>query len=181
MKFQHYALTIFFISTSSAAVYAADTDDQVLTLQVPKVLLLDVENTNPSFTLSPPTVAGEGFDGSFDTPVGDKPKVAMTSNGGTATKLCAKATLQETGAALGSAGLKLIIQDQNGFSSFQRTFSANTNGQSLATIGNVVTGDVATSSYQLRLSAGINDSNPMPSYGSHAIEVTYTVTDSSCP
>lgn len=181
MKFQHYAIAALFISTSGTAVYAADTDDQALTLQIPKVLLLDVENTNPSFTLSPPTVAGEGFDGSFDIAVGDKPKVAMTSNGGTATKLCAKATLQETGATLGSAGLKLIIQDQNGFSSFQRTFSANTNGQLLATIGNVVTGDVATSSYQLHLSSGISDSNPMPSYGSHAIEVIYTVTDASCP
>jgi hypothetical protein len=181
MKPLHLVVIALFTCFSSTLAYAADTAIQQLTLQVPKVLLLDVENTSPNFTLSPPTIAGEGFDGGFNMAAGDKPRVAITSNAGTGTKLCAKAVLQENGNALGNAGLKLIIQDQNGFPSFLRTFSANTSGQVLSTIGNIVTGNVVTSPYQLRLSAGINDSNPMPSYGSHAIEVTYTVTDASCP
>ncbi|QTR49006.1 hypothetical protein [Candidatus Thiothrix anitrata] len=183
MKPLHLVVIALFTCFSSTLAYAADTAIQQLTLQVPKVLLLDVENTSPSFELLAPTEAGQGFTGSLDSSKtsGNRPKVAITSNGGNATKLCGKAVMKDTNAPLNSANLQLTILDHAGFGDISTVFNTKTSGEVLTTIGNIVTGDINNTTHQLRLIPGISGSNPMPPYGSHAIEVTYTVTDASCP
>lgn len=158
----------------------ADTAGQTLTLSIPKILLVDIEDTPASFEFLPPTQAGDNFS-LLDTSKTshDQPKVAITSNSGANTKLCAKAVLQN-GSPLGDANLQLAISNQSGFSSFNTVFSGSSSEQALTTIGNIETGDLPTTAYQLRLTPGIANVNAMAPYGTHSIEVTYTITDSSC-
>lgn len=159
----------------------ANTANQILTLSIPQILLVDIEDAPASFEFLPPTQAGDNFSLLDNAKTsGDQPKVAITSNAGANTKLCAKAVLQN-GSPLGDANLQLAISNQSGFSSFNTVFSSSSSGQPLTTIGNIKTGDLPTTAYQLRLTPDVANTNAMPPYGTHSIEVTYTITDSSCP
>lgn len=73
-------LIFLIIAFSSSVTYAEiATDTQTLTLTVPLVALIDVEDISPSFTFDAPTNAGDGFSGDLSAS-NNMPTVAISSN-----------------------------------------------------------------------------------------------------
>lgn len=80
MKFKYRTLTpLWFMAMTHAAFADTATDTQTLTLQVPLVALIDVQDISPSFTFNAPTEAGEGFSGGL-TATDNTPTIDISSN-----------------------------------------------------------------------------------------------------
>ncbi len=159
-------LLIFsFIALSSSSATYADiaTDTQTLSLTVPIVALIDVEDINPSFTFEVPTDAGQGFTGST-TPLNNKPFIAISSNNSMA-KLQA-----QTNVDLSAYNLQLEISDIDGFPvGFDKPLSNSPT--TLTTIGMM-----KTSTARIKLAARGTSNGTMIPYGDYPIQVTYTLT-----
>ncbi|MGB5600559.1 MAG: hypothetical protein WBM66_17685 [Thiothrix litoralis] len=165
MKTPQLALPLIALCISSGAAYAADsaTATQTLSLTVPLVALIDVENINPSFTFEAPTNAGQGFTGST-TPLNNKPFIAISSNNNMA-KLQA-----QTDVDLSVYNLQLEISDIDGFpTGFDKPLSNSPT--TLTTIGMM-----KTSTAKIKLAARGTSTGTMIPYGSYPVQVTYTLT-----
>lgn len=161
MKYHRLCLALLIGSMSNS--YAASTATQTLTLNVPLIALIDVEDISPSFTFEPPTNAGDGFDGSLGA-TNNTPTVAISSNNSLA-KLNVR-----TSTDLMSKGLVLQIMSTNlcGFS--QKTLT--TSDQKLCNIGTTKVSNGG-------LIITVNPSNGLGSmipYGSYSTDIIYTLT-----
>lgn len=80
MKTPQLIFSLIALCISTGAAYAdSATDTQTLSLTVPLVALIDVDDINPSFAFTAPTEAGQGFE-DMEAPSNNKPKIAISSN-----------------------------------------------------------------------------------------------------
>lgn len=129
MKLKYLALVPSLLSLLTSASADTATDSQTLTLQVPLVALIDVQDISPSFTFNAPTEAGEGFSGGL-TATNNTPTVDISSNDSNM-----KLKVSVSNNALQTAGVSLQVMAMNpvcpGFGSATLT----TTPQTLCTVG----------------------------------------------
>jgi hypothetical protein len=138
------------------------TDTQTLSLTVPLVALIDVENISPSFTFTAPTEAGQGFTGAT-TPLDNKPHISISSNNANA-KLEA-----HTDKDLSLYNLQLEISDIDDLPGFDKPLS-NT-PTTLTTIGMM-----KTSTARIKIAARGTSNGSMIPYGDYTTDIIYTLT-----
>lgn len=153
------------LSVSSGLALAADTatDTQTLSLTVPLVALINVEDISPTITFDAPTDAGQGFDGSL-TATNNQPTVAISSNN-TLAKLNVRMTND-----LNANGLTLQLTSTTLCGFAQKTLSIT--DQKLCNIGMMkkTDGGLIISATP---TAGINSMIP---YGNFTTDIIYTLT-----
>lgn len=155
--------TLLVLLLSSSFCYAdTATDTQTLSLDVPLVALIDVEDISPSFTFTAPTNAGQGFTGAA-TPINNEPYIAISSNN-SAAKLEA-----QTDVDLSTYNLQLEISNFDGLPAFDTPLS-NT-PITLATIGMM-----KTSTARMKIAARGTSTGTMIPYGDYTINIIYTLT-----
>lgn len=156
-------LLIFsFIALSSSVTYAdAATDTQTLSLTVPLVALIDVEDISPTFAFTAPTEAGQGFE-DMEPPINNKPKIAISSNNSNA-KLNAHIDTD-----LSTANIALQIE-ANGLCGATKTLSMT--DKTLCTIGMT-----KTLGSEITIRAMPSSLGGMIPYGTHTANIIYTLT-----
>ncbi len=156
-------LLIFsFIALSSSVVYAdTATDTQTLSLTVPLVALIDVEDIFPIFEFKAPTEAGKGFT-SMKAPINNKPMIAISSNNSLA-NLNIRADTD-----LSTANIALQI-DADGLCG--ETITLDTNNQMLCNIGMY-----KTTGAPITIRAMPSSLGGMIPYGMHTANIIYTLT-----
>lgn len=163
MKLKYLALAPLLLSSFTSAI-AADTatDSQTLTLTVPLVALIDVEDISPKITLDAPTNAGGGFDGGL-TAIDNQPTVAISSNNSLA-KLNVHMSNDLT---TNGFTLKVISTTLCGYAEK----SLSTSPQKLCNIGTMKKTDG-----NLIISAAATTVGGMISYGNYTTDIIYTLT-----
>ncbi len=150
----------------------ADTAEagQTVSVNVPKTLLLAIQDTNASITYTAPTIAGESF--SSKNSNGNKNiKVAITSNIETA-KLYAKATVNN-GQPLSAFNLEIDIEGDGGILNNEITLSDQ--DRLFANVSHHASGVLAVTKNKLDLSGGLANSSAIPPSGQYDVVITYTL------
>ncbi len=156
------------IAFSSSVTYAETaTDTQTLTLTVPLVALIDVEDISPTFTFIAPTNAGEGFTGST-TPANNMPLVAISSNNPNA-KLNVKVST--------NLNDENVVLKLNNISSNLGTcignLSVTTSDQKFCDIGMLKT---TSGKILINADTGFGSGGGMIPYGEYTTNIIYTLT-----
>jgi hypothetical protein len=140
------------------------TDTQTLSLTVPLVALIDVQDISPIFEFKAPTEAGKGFT-SMKAPINNKPLIAISSNNSFANLKI------RTDTDLSTANIALQI-DADGLCG--DTITLNTNNETLCHIGMYKTADTAGVPITIRaISSTVGGMIP---YGIHTTNIIYTLT-----
>jgi hypothetical protein len=155
------------LCVSSFNIFAAsDTDTQTLSINVPLIALIDVEETSPTITVVAPTNAGEGFDGS-STSTDKNPKIAISSNN-TDAKLNVKIDTD-----LSPFGFTLELTELSGeLGSCIDGLRLTTTNKQLCDIGLR-----QTSNGQVLIKASMDTVNTMIPYGSYTTNIVYTISE----
>jgi len=146
---------------------------QSVSVNVSKTLLIDVEDTSISIVYNLPVNAGDTFSTRTITPDEDI-SIALTSNVSTA-KLYAKATILGSGEALSNFNLKLSTLGIGGVLGPFVSTDLTDNDIVIGTVGNHVSGNLASSASKLRILGGLADTSAMPPYGTYNAIITYTL------
>jgi len=146
-------------------------DDQILTITVPEVSLIDVTNTT-AITLVPPTEAGDNFADASSTGLQYDISANVAADGSVATK---KIVVTPTGIPAGWR-LDVNMSAPTGGSSVNTTDTLT----STNTAQDVVTGitNVAEKNLSIGITVGPESPTVMPSYttGGRDITLVYTIT-----
>jgi hypothetical protein len=137
------------------------TDTQTLSLTVPLVALIDVQDISPSFTFTAPTEAGQGFE-DMNPPSNNKPKIAISSNNSNA-KLNVHIDTD-----LSAANIAIQLE-ASGLCRVTKTLT--TTDKTLCTVGMMKTSDS-----EVIVRATSPTLGGMIPYGIHTTNIIYTLT-----
>jgi hypothetical protein len=142
------------------------TTTQTLSITVPLVALINVEDVSPTFTFIAPTQAGEGFSGQ-STSTNKRTSIAVSSNNPNA-KLNVKVDND-----LSAHGFTVEMTEISGElgQCYDGTRLTTTN-QTLCELGLR-----QTHNGEVLLKASLNENNSMIPYGTYTTNITYTISE----
>jgi hypothetical protein len=154
---------LLYVSHDTFAASANDT--QTLSITIPLVALIDVEEVSPSFTFIAPTDAGDGFNTAIA--INQTANVAISSNNSNA-KLNAKLDTD-----LSAFGLSVELTELSGnLGSCTADLSLATSDKTLCDLGMK-----QTSNGQVQVQAKMLNPSSMLPYGNYTANIVYTITE----
>lgn len=142
------------------------TDTQTLSITVPLVALINVSNNSPTFTVTPPTQAGDGFSGDV-TSSNNNTTIAVSSN---------------------NPNAKLNVRMDTDLSAYGFTLRAMNFDGKLGSCNNIILstsnkslcpdlGLRQTSDAEVYLDVSLNTLNSMIPYGEYTTNIIYTISE----
>lgn len=154
------------IGITNSALGNSDTHTQTLSITVPLVALIDVEDISPTFSFIAPTNAGEGFTGS-SVATNKTPKIAVSSNNSSA-KLNVRLDTD-----LSPYGFTIALTELSGeLGSCIDGLRLTTSDSMLCNLGMRQTTDG-----QVLIQASIDNTNSMIPYGNYTSDIVYTISE----
>jgi hypothetical protein len=154
------------LGTTHSALGNSDTHTQTLSITVPLVALIDVEDISPTFTFIAPMNAGEGFTG-IQNSTNNQPKIAVSSNNSSA-KLNVRLDTD-----LSPYGFSIALTELSGeLGSCISNLRLTTSDSTLCNLGMQ-----QTTNGKVLILANIDSTNTMIPYGNYTSNIIYTISE----